>query len=296
VIFYLVWAAIFVTGVGLAAAGSRRPSLAERVDALRPVSLKPAPPPPVYSLRILESARPAIEAAGFFLTRRLHLNAEDLGRRLALAGHEESLALFIGTKALFALLALVGVPILAASAVPVLPAWAAPLLAAGAWFAPDLAIREQGRVRKVRLEDGLVTANLDIALRVAGGAGLSEAIQEAAAGDGEFARELSVALARARLARRSPADALEDLSARSGLEEARDLAGVLRAAEQGAPLTETLLTQARGIAERHRREAEAAGQRAEILMIVVQAALILPGFFILILYPVASGLLGIARA
>jgi hypothetical protein len=31
-------------------------------------------------------------------------------------------------------------------------------------------------------------------------------------------------------------------------------------------------------------------------MIVVQAALILPGFFILILYPVASGLLGIARA
>ena len=295
-IFYLVWAAIFVTGVGLAAAGSRRPSLAERVDALRPVSLRPAPPPPVYRLAILESARPAIEAAGAFLTRRLHLNAEELSRRLALAGHEESLALFIGTKALFALLALVGVPILAASAVPALPAWAAPLLAAGAWFAPDLALREQGRARKVRLEDGLVTANLDIALRVAGGAGLAEAIQEAASGDGAFAEELSVALARARLARRSPADALEDLSARSGLDEARDLASVLRAAEQGAPLTETLLTQARSIAERHRRESEAAGQRAEILMIVVQAALILPGFFILILYPVASGLLGIARA
>ena len=295
-IFYLVWAAVFVTGVGLAAAGSRRPSLAERVDALRPVPLRPAPPPPVYRLGVLESARPAIEAAGAFLTRRLHLNAEELGRRLALAGHEESLALFIGTKALLALLALVGVPILAATAVPALPAWAALLLAAGAWFAPDLAIREQGRARKVRLEDGLVTANLDIALRVAGGAGLAEAIQEAAAGDGDFARELSVALARARLARRSHADALDDLSARSGLEEARDLASVLRAAEQGAPLTETLLTQARSIAERHRRESEAAGQRAEILMIVVQAALILPGFFILILYPVGAGLLGIARA
>ena len=210
--------------------------------------------------------------------------------------NEESLALFVGTKVVVAVLGLAVVPFLVGTGlVPNLPAWVAPLVGLAAWFAPDVSLREQGRVRKNRLEEGLVAANLDIALRVAGGAGLAEAIQEAATGEGPFASELAVVLARARLNRRTPADAVEDLCNRSGLEEARDLASVLRAAEQGAPLAETLLAQAKAISERHRLEALAAGQRAEVLMIVIQAALILPGFFLLVLYPLASSLIGLSK-
>jgi tight adherence protein C len=295
-IAYVVAAGVFVIGVGLAAAGNRRPSLAERVDALRPVPLRPAPPGRVYKLAALEAARPAIERIGGWVARCLNLDAQELSRKLALAGHEESLALFVGTKLVVAVLGLALVPVLVTTGlVPGLPAWLAPLAALTAWFGPDVSLREQGRIRKMRLEEGLVAANLDIALRVAGGAGLAEAIQEAAAGEGPFAQELTMALGRARLGRRTPADAVEDLSARSGLEEARDLASVLRAAEQGAPLAETLLTQAKAIAERHRLEALASGQRAEVLMIMIQAALILPGFFLLILYPIASSLIGISK-
>ena len=303
---YAFAAVLFVTGVAMASAGKRRPTLAERVDALRPVTApRPPAPPPLFDSALvralgltsaMESLRPAIEAMGNRIARLLRLDTAGITRQLALAGREEPLALFLGTKVIAAVLALVGVPALASiGAIPGVPLWSAVLLAVGAWFAPDLVIREKGRARKIVLENGLAVACLDIALRVAGGAGATEAVREAARASGPFAEELSDALARASAAHRSPADALEDLLQRCGLEEAGDLANALRAAEQGAPLAETVMHQARSIGERHSQEARAAGQRAEILMIVVQAGLVLPGLFILVLYPTATTLIQLSR-
>jgi tight adherence protein C len=280
---YIFWACLGVIGVGLAVAGTRKPTLMERVEALRPAPMPEQTESPVFTGFLgwnpLEAARPAIENAGRRLARR-----------------SESLALFIGNKAFLAVVGLVLVPAMSYIGLfPGVPAWIALVVALAAWFLPDLIVREQGRARAAKLEDGLVDANLDIALSVASGAGLSEAVEGARRAEGPFAQELAAALARATAARRGPADALDDLAQRTGLEAARDLASALRAAEQGAPLAETLLVQARSISERHRLESLAAGQRAEILMLLVQAGLILPGFFVLILYPVAATLLKFAN-
>ena len=297
---YIFWACLGVIGVGLAVAGTRKPTLMERVEALRPAPMPEQTESPVFTGFLgwnpLEAARPAIENAGRRLARVLRLDTEELTSRLALAGRSESLALFIGNKAFLAVVGLVLVPAMSYIGLfPGVPAWIALVVALAAWFLPDLIVREQGRARAAKLEDGLVDANLDIALSVASGAGLSEAVEGARRAEGPFAQELAAALARATAARRGPADALDDLAQRTGLEAARDLASALRAAEQGAPLAETLLVQARSISERHRLESLAAGQRAEILMLLVQAGLILPGFFVLILYPVAATLLKFAN-
>lgn len=298
---YIFWAVVGVIGVALAVSGARKPTLMERVEALRPTApVADEAGAPVFQgflgMNPLEALRPFIEGAGRRLARALRLDTEELTRRLALAGRSESVALFLGNKALLAVIGLVAVPTLTSIGLfPGVPAWVALVVALGAWFVPDLTVREQGRARAARLEDGLVDANLDIALSVASGAGLSEAVEHARRAEGPFAEELTAALARAAAARRGPADALDDLAQRTGLEVARDLASSLRAAERGAPLAETLLLQARSISERHRLESLAAGQRAEILMLLVQAGLILPGFFVLILYPVAATLLKFAH-
>lgn len=293
-----VWWAVFSAGILLALVGGRRPGLAERVRALRPEeSSEKRPSERVFLFPFLETTRPWLEAVGEWIEavgRRLGLDTEDLSRRLALAGRPEGASLFLGEKVFFLLLGLAAVPFLEGTGLLPLPGWVAMFSAAAGFFLPDVAVAEQGRRRRQRLEEGLVEANLAIALRVAGGVGVSEAVEEARHGEGPFAAELSRALSEARLAGRGPADALERLASRTGLEEAADLAGALRAAEQGAPLAETLLAQARAISERHRLESLAAGQRAEVRMLLVQAGLILPGFFLLVLYPVGRTLLRFA--
>jgi Flp pilus assembly protein TadB len=305
VIVYVAAGMLFLIGVGMACAGKPRATLAERVDALRPVPLRPPPPAPLFDSPVfvrlglsgpMEALRPRIEAMGSRIARVLHLDTETLSRQLALAGRTESLPLYIGNKVIGALLALVLVPTASVlKLIPGLRVWGALLLAAAAWFGPDLAIKEQGRARKVTLEQGLAVACLDIALRVAGGAGPTEAVNEAAQAGGPFAQELTTALALASSVHASPADALEDLSTRTGLEGARDLATALRAAEQGAPLAETLLQQAKAIGERHSQDSRAAGQRAEVLMVVVQAALLFPGIVLLLLYPMTTTLLRLGQ-
>lgn len=296
-ISYLPWAILFVIGVGMACAGPRKPTLAERVEALRPYPRpEPEPETSVFAIGAFKTVGPSVESMGRFVARLLRLDVARITTALALAGREESVPLYIGTKVVAAGLVLAGVPVLAdAGLIPGIPLWVAAGLAIGAWFAPDVVIRERGRARRVVLEDGLAVACLDIALRVAGGGGVTEAVRDAARGDGAFASELDAALARAAADHRSAADALEDLAARTGLDEARDLATALRAAEQGAPLSETVMAQARAIGERHSQDSQAAGQRAEILMILVQAGLVLPGLFLLVIYPTASTLVRFSR-
>ena len=291
----VVLAIMFATGVAMMVAGRRKPTLAERVDALRPVPMRPQAPPSVFRFPALESAiRPAMESVGAALARLAHLDTERIERDLALAGRGESVPLFVGTKLVAACIALLLVPGVRGMGLVRLPIWLGPVFAAGAWLGPDYFIRAEAAARKVVLEGGLV-ACLDIALRVAGGAGISEAVRSAAQAQGAFGEELRAALARAATRHRGPADALEDLAARTGLEEAQELATTLRAAEQGAAVADTVMAQAAAIGERHSRDAKVAGQRAEVLMVVVQAGLVFPGVALLLIYPAASSLLRIAH-
>jgi tight adherence protein C len=292
----IVLAVMFATGVAMMVAGRRKPTLAERVDALRPVPLRPPPPPSVFRFSALEAVRPAMESLGETLARVAHLDTERIERDLALAGRGDSVALFVATKVVSVALATLGIPAaLRVLGLARLPIWLGPVVGVGAWLLPDRIIREEARVRKVALEGGLAVACLDIALRVAGGAGINEAVRSAAQDQGAFGGELRAALARAATQHRGPADALEDLAARTGLEEAQELATTLRAAEHGAAVSETVMAQAASIGERHSRSARVAGQRAEVLMVMVQAGLVFPGVCLLLVYPTAATLIRIAH-
>lgn len=291
-----VLALMFATGVAMVVAGRRKPTLAERVDALRPVPMRAEAPPSVFRFPLLEEAiRPAMESVGEALARLAHLDTDRIERDLALAGRGESVPLFVATKVVAACIALLLIPGVRGMGLVRLPIWLGPVLAAGAWLGPDYFIRAEARARKVVLEGGLAVACLDIALRVAGGTGISEAVRSAAQAQGAFGEELRTALARAATQHQGPADALEDLAARTGLEEAQELATTLRAAEHGAPVADTVMAQAAAIGERHSRDARVAGQRAEVLMVVVQAGLVFPGVALLLIYPAASSLLRIAH-
>jgi Flp pilus assembly protein TadB len=269
---------LFTAGVLLAVVGGRRPSLAERVQALRPkappATPTVAPAERVFDAKLLQPLSPPFLAVGAWVgsaRRRLGLDSEELNRRLALAGRSEGLSVFFATKVFYAVVGLV------------LPS----LLAVLGFFAPNAIVAEQARARRLVLEEGVVEAALAIASALGAGSGIAEAVEGAKAGEGPFAEELERALSDAQLGGYGPAEAIDALGTRIGLVQARDLAATLRAAEQGAPLTETLLAQARSLAERHRSDSQAAGERATIRIHLTVAAFILPGFLLLFLFPAA---------
>ena len=291
----IVLAIMFATGVAMVVGGRRKPTLAERVDALRPWSMRPPPPPSVFRFAALEAVRPAMESMGELLARLAHLDTGRIGRDLALAGRSDSVPLFVATKVVSVAAFAVGVPAAMRTLGFQMPIWLSVAIAIGAWLLPDRIIREEARARGVALEGGLAVACLDIALRVSGGAGISDAVRSASQAQGAFGEELRAALARAAAQHRGPADALEDLAARTGLEEAQELATTLRAAERGAAVADTVMAQAAAIGDRHSRDARIAGQRAEVLMVVVQAGLVFPGVALLLIYPTAAALIRIAH-
>jgi tight adherence protein C len=128
---------------------------------------------------------------------------------------------------------------------------------------------------------------------VSAGCGLEQALGEvAAAGHGPFFAELSRRLAHARLEGRRATEAISQLADDIDLPELATLAGALEAAaHQGTPLLQTLRAQASSTRERRRLALLAAGERAQVTMILPVGLLILPAFFLVILYPAAVTLL-----
>jgi tight adherence protein C len=76
------------------------------------------------------------------------------------------------------------------------------------------------------------------------------------------------------------------------LPELAALAGALQAGtRQGTPVLQTLRAQAAAARERRRLVLLEAGERAQVTMIVPVAVLILPAFFLVILWPASVALL-----
>ena len=127
---------------------------------------------------------------------------------------------------------------------------------------------------------------------MAAGCGLEQALAEAAtAGHGPFFTELARRLTLARLQGQSGVEATAQLAADIDLPELAALAGALQAASrQGTPVLQTLRAQAHAARERRLGLLEA-GERAQVTMIVPVATLILPAFFLVILWPASVALL-----
>ena len=210
---------------------------------------------------------------------------------LAVLGQEP--APFFATKAAFAVVGLAFGPLLGGllalvgiGAAFVLPAWVAILFAGLLFTVPDMVVRRRAQDRR-RDFRAAVGSYLDlVAMKMASGAGLSEALREAAAigGDGPFAR-IRGALEDARTDGLTPAAALGQLGDELSLPDLRELsAGLSLVAASGAQAEESLRAKAASLRERELTAAAGDANARSQSMLVAQVLLAL-GFLVFIGYP-----------
>jgi tight adherence protein C len=280
--------------------GRPTPSLAHRLAALRPDPHQPQRPPTAYASPTLERLLvPPLAAAGRLLLQAaqlLGIPTGQLARRLTLAGEPGGPALHTGHKLLGGLVGLGLLPLLNQLGITPFGPWPAWLwLAAGVagFLAPDAALARRVTERRRELLAGLGAATEFLALAVSAGCGLEQALAEAAsAGSGPFFTQLAHRLALTRLHGQQGVDAIGRMAADLDLPELAALAGALQAgAHQGTPVLQTLRAQASAARERRRLALLEAGERAQVTMIIPVAALILPAFFLVILWPASVALL-----
>jgi tight adherence protein C len=304
----IIWSAVAGSGLALLLLsqpiGRARPSFAKRLAALRPDT--PAPPPvaEVFATPGLnQSLVPILDGLGRLLLRLaglVGLRPRRLARRLAMAGDPGGLGVFMGQKLAGALLGFGLLP--ACTAVGLAPfgpwpAWTWLAAALAGFVAPDAGLAARAARRRRELLEGLGTVIEFLTLAIAAGAGLEQALAEAAtAGGGPLFHELAGRLARARLEGVRSVDALNELADQVDLPELAALAGALQAGtRQGTPVLDTLRAQATAARERRRLGLLEAGERAQVAMLLPIGLLILPAFFLVVLYPAVIVLLGISN-
>jgi tight adherence protein C len=167
-----------------------------------------------------------------------------------------------------------------------LPAWVALLFAGLLFTVPDITVRRRAHDRR-RDFRAAVGSYLDlVAMKMASGAGLSEALRDAAAigGDGPFAR-IRGALEDARTDGLTPAAALGHLGDELSLPDLRELsAGLSLVAASGAQAEESLRAKAASLRERELSAAAGDANARSQSMLVAQVVLAL-GFLVFIGYP-----------
>jgi tight adherence protein C len=210
---------------------------------------------------------------------------------LAVLGQEP--APYFATKAAFGVVGLafgpllVGLLALVGIGAPfVLPAWISILFAGLLFTLPDMVVRRRAQDRR-RDFRAAVGSYLDlVAMKMASGAGLSEALRDAAAigGDGPFAR-IRGALEDARTDGLTPAAAIGQLGDELSLPDLRELsAGLSLVAASGAQAEESLRAKAASLRERELTAAAGDANARSQSMLVAQVVLAL-GFLVFIGYP-----------
>lgn len=158
---------------------------------------------------------------------------------------------------------------------------------------PTLSVRS-GAVERRRDFRHVVGSFLDlVAMNLAGGRGVPEALSQAASlSDGWAMTRIRDTLLTARLHGVTPWAALGELGEEVRIEELRDLAAALAlVAEDGAKVRESLAARAGSLRRRELAEVEGkAGERSQS-MLVAQLLLCL-GFLIFLLYPALIGVIG----
>ncbi len=169
---------------------------------------------------------------------------------------------------------------------PVIPVWVALACAAGFFFLPDLEVRRDAKEKR-RDFRRVVGAYLDlVAMSLAGGRGLPEALKSAAeVSDGWALKRIQTALADARITGLTQWQALGRLGEEVGVEELRDLSiSLALVADDGAKVRASL--SARAETMRHRELAEIEGGAGEKSQSMLIAQLLLcVGFLIFLIFP-----------
>lgn len=169
---------------------------------------------------------------------------------------------------------------------PVVPVWLALVFAAGFFFLPDLEVRRDAKAKR-RDFRRVVAAYLDlVAMSLAGGRGLPEALKAAAeVSDGWALRRIQTALADARITGLTQWQALGRLGDEVGVDELKDLSTSLAlVADDGAKVRASL--SARAETMRHRELADIEGSAGEKSQSMLIAQLLLcMGFLIFLIFP-----------
>jgi Flp pilus assembly protein TadB len=169
---------------------------------------------------------------------------------------------------------------------PIVPVWLALACAAGFFFLPDLEVRRDAKEKR-RDFRRVVGAYLDlVAMSLAGGRGLPEALKSAAeVSDGWALRRIQTALSDARITGLTQWQALGRLGDEVGVEELKDLSVSLAlVADDGAKVRASL--SARSETMRHRELAEIEGGAGEKSQSMLIAQLLLcMGFLIFLIFP-----------
>jgi tight adherence protein C len=280
--------------------GASRPSLARRLAALSPepdVERKRATQPVFHTRLFEESLRPLLERVGsvlFGLLKRLGLDLRTTDERLRAAGDQGGLALFEGQKLAGALVGFSFLPAAGSFGLaPVTPVWLWLFCAAGGFLVPDAMLKRRAETRRRRMREDLVHFAELVSLAVSAGLGIEGALEQAASsGDGPLFEELRGLLREGRVRGASASATIARLPAEVGLADAELLAAAIQAAaDHGTAVTQALRAQARALRDRRRLELVEAAERAQVRMLLPVGLLILPAFFVVVLYPAAVQLL-----
>jgi tight adherence protein C len=280
--------------------GAPRVSLARRLAALRPENV---PQSARASERVFrtglfeESLRPLLERVGVRGARLFGILGIDLratDTRLRAAGDRGGLGLFVGEKLAGGLIGLAFLPLAESFGLaPRPPVWFWLAAAAGGFVLPDAMLRSRAETRRRRMREELVYFVELLSLSVSSGLGIEGALEQAtAAGEGPLFDEVRRLAREARLRGEPASHALVTLPEEVGMPEAESMATAVRsAAAHGTPITQALRAQAGALRQRRRLELVESGERAQIRMLLPTGLLILPAFFVVVLYPAAMQLI-----
>jgi len=246
----------------------------------------------------------AVDSAMRRLGDRLQVLAANRGWRLGrvrsdLAIMNRTVGAFLATKVVLGVGLLLLGPVLwgvmrvAGVPLPVaIPAIAAVALGGFGFFLPDLALRGEASARR-RDFRRVVGVFLDlVAMNLAGGRGLPEALLSASTISENWALiRIRQALANARLFGTTPWAALGELGNDIGLEELRDLSAALTlAADDGAKIRQSLSARAATLRRRELADAEGeAGEKSQSML--VAQLVICVAFLVFLAYPAVSELM-----
>ncbi|MGH3387591.1 MAG: type II secretion system F family protein [Actinomadura sp.] len=219
--------------------------------------------------------------------------------RADLAILDRSLEGFLATKFLLPAAALIFIPVLvgyfallgAGSSLTV-PVWLGGLFAVAFFFFPDLQLRQEAAQRRSDFRY-VVGAFLDlVAMNLAGGRGVPEALMTAAqVGEGWAVRRIRDALANARITGQTPWEALGRLGDEIDVVELRDLSAALGlVADDGAKVRQSLTARAASMRSRQLSDVEgSAGERSQSML--VAQLLLCTGFLVFLAFPAVMRLL-----
>jgi Flp pilus assembly protein TadB len=172
------------------------------------------------------------------------------------------------------------------------PLWASLAAAPAAGLLVDLRVRHLAATRRQQLRQAL-SAQLDLTMMgLAGGAGVEQALTDAAAiGHGWAHQQLQQALRTARTTRMPLWNSLADLGRTSGVTELTELASaVALAGHEGAKIRATLGARAAALRQRQATETETAAAAATERM-TLPSVLLLAAFMLAIGYPAIATIL-----